>query len=210
MSDFINQAFFWTNLPFTILVIGLGIYWLVAALGVIDVEGDADLHHADADVHAHHGPLGGFLHFVNFGEVPVMIVVSIFALSMWVLGMVGNFLFNDGSIVIGLALLIPAFGIAAVLTRVITTPFRKIFKLLNQPGPEALPMVGRTCVIRTSEANAEFGQAEVQTEGSPLLIQVRTREGQSLPQGESALIIADDPTTRSFTVIQVSNDTLEA
>lgn len=215
MSELFTQALFPVTLPFSIVVLGLALYWVLVAFGIFDLDGEGDsvsLADVDADVEggggAPAGPWGAFLHFLNFGEVPFMIVVSVFALSMWVCSMIANQFFNDGSILLGLLYLVPGFLLTVFVTRFVTLPFRKVFRLLNRGAPGEKSLVGRTCVIRTSEATPEYGQAEVASEGAPLLLQVRTREGVSLPKGTAALIIGQDESSGAFTVIQVTSDTL--
>lgn len=210
MSDLLQQALFPVNLPLTILLAALAGYWLFVALGVFDPEGGGDLDAAEGDVGADGGAWSAFLHFLNIGEVPLMIVLSVLVLCMWALSMMANFFLNDGSILLGLAYLIPVFLVSAVVARYATMPFRKVLKLLNQEGPEHLPIIGRTCTVSTSAVTEKFGQAEVLTDGAPLLLQVRTQEGQKLARGESALIIGSDPAGGFFTVVKITNDTLEA
>ena len=215
MSDVLHQAFFPVTLPFTVVLLGLALYWGLVALGVFDLTGESDagsMLDADADFESPagsaHGPLGALLQFLNLGEVPFLVVFSILMLAMWVFGMIANFFFNDGSIGLGLLYLLPNVVVSLCVTRFATLPFRKIFRLLNHEATREKSLVGQTCVIRTREATHEYGQAEVASEGAPLLLQVRTREGESLPQGATALIIGQEEPSGPYLVIHVTNDNL--
>ena len=97
------------NLPFTVLLGLIVLYWLLVALGALDVhlfsDVDGDLHH-DMHHEADHD-LAGFtkvLHFVGIGDVPVMVIVSVLGLAMWLCSMLANFYLTDGSQLYALAL----------------------------------------------------------------------------------------------------------
>jgi hypothetical protein len=49
-------------------------------------------------------------------------------------------------------------------------------------------MIGRSCVITSLEATPEFGQAQCQAEGAPLMLNVRAVEG-VIPKGSQAEIV---------------------
>jgi hypothetical protein len=46
--------------------------------------------------------------------------------------------------------------------------------------------------VTTSEATPEFGQAEIKTDGAPLLLNVRTLNDTSLSRGETAVVVRVD------------------
>ena len=195
------------NLPFTVLLGLVVVYWLLVALGALDVhlfsdmgtdthvdaDGDVDLHH-DAHHEIEHDVTGfsTLLHFVGVGDVPVMIIISVLSLAMWLGSMLANYYFTDGSALLALALLVPNFLVSVVVTRYLTLPLRPLFRLINKdrsPGEEVL---GRVCRIVTSEANAKFGQAEITRSGAPVLINVRTLDGVVLRKGERAAVVRAD------------------
>lgn len=214
MNDLIHTALFPVNLPFTIVLIGLAAYWILVSFGVFDLDsssadGDLALVDSDADTDIHDVPFSGLLHFLSVGEVPLLVILSVLTLSMWVCGLLANFYFNPAdSIFIGLAALIPAFAISVVVTRYATMPLRGVFRLLNAPEPTDRTLIGQTCIVRTREANATYGQAEVASDGAPLTIQVRTRSDESLPAGTTALIVSQNPDTSAFLIRPVTNATL--
>src|SRR5688500_10787093 len=120
MSELIPEAFRLINFPFTLLVILVTIYWSLVALGALsgptpdadlDVGGDAHIDHdVDLDtmhhnVEGHHSGLGhetghwwhGALKFVNLGDVPAMVVLSVLIVSMWALNVIANAYWTGGS-----------------------------------------------------------------------------------------------------------------
>ncbi len=208
MNDLINSALFPVNLPFTILLAGLVGYWILVSFGIFDIEAGGDffdLADADPDLPT----TGGFLHFLNLGEVPLLVVLTIFTLSMWTCGLLAHFFFNNDSILLGLACLVPSFAVSTVVTRFVTLPLRSVFRALNRPVASDRSLVGQTCVIQTREATASYGQAEVTAEGAPILIQVRATRNEALRRGDTALIISQDAASGTFSVIPVTNEQLE-
>jgi len=173
----------------------------------VHVDGAVGAHDVD---HAHGvghelGAIKSLMQFLNFGNVPSMIVVSILVLSMWSISLISNRMFNPGSILIALGLLIPNLILTALITKAATTPLKKLFVALNKDYDEHKPVVGRTCTILTSEVTDKFGQAQIDTSGSPLIINVRTYGEATFAKGESALIIKEDKENNLYTVAKLTS-----
>jgi hypothetical protein len=226
MFEFIYEVFRPVNLPFTALMGMVTFYWLLVLLGALDfdsepsldlghghdvhIDGAAGAHDVDHGAHidAHDvGAIKGVLQFLNFGSVPSMIVVSVIVLSMWTISLISNRLFNPGSLLVALGLLLPNLIITAFITKAATTPMKHFFDALNRDYDQHKPVVGRTCTILTSEVTDKFGQAQIDTSGSPLVINVRTYGEATFAKGESALIIKEDKENNLFTVAKLTSTT---
>ena len=230
MLDFFYETLRPVNLPFTALLAAVTFYWLLVMLGALDFDSEPslDLHSHDVDIDgaagAHdldHAGAGGhdigaiksLLQFLNFGNVPSMIVVSVMVLCLWTVSLISNryfnssTIFNHGSALVALGLLIPNFIITALVTKAATTPLKKLFAALNKEYDEQKPVVGRTCTILTSEVTDKFGQAQIDTDGAPLVINVRTYGDVAFNKGESALIIKEDKENNLFTVAKLTSTT---
>ena len=193
MSEVFDQAFRMVNLPFTVLLGLIVLYWLLVALGALDVHLFSDVDH-DVNHEFDHDVSGftQFLHFIGVGDVPVMVIVSVLGLSMWLGSMLANYYLTGGSQLYALALLIPNLAISIVVTRYVTLPLRPLFRLINKdcgPGEEVL---GRVCQIVTSEATPTFGQAEITRSGASVLINVRTLDDAVLLKGAHAAVVRSD------------------
>lgn len=226
MLEVLREAVAPVNLPFTLLL-GLMVgYWLLVSIGLLDMDADGtpdlatDVHlphgggasHAvdlDAAGEGLQGTIKSALQFLNVGNVPAMIVLSIMSLSFWTWSMVGNHYFNEGSAMRALVLFVPNLVLTVLLTKVATTPLKKLFQTLNREYEEHKPVVGRTCVITTNEVTDKFGQAQIDTSGAPLLINVRTYGETVLAKGESALIIKEDRETNIYTVAKLTTATTQ-
>jgi hypothetical protein len=222
--DFFIEAFRPVNLPFTALLGMVTFYWILVGLGALDFHTEPAVevgHDAHLDVHADaahgdvshdagsglQGALKGVLQFLNFGNVPTMIVASVMTLSLWTCSMLGNYYFNEGSYLRALVLLVPNLLLTAVITKLATTPLKKLFNALNREYDEHKPVVGRTCTILTSEVTDKFGQAQIETSGAPIIIHVRTFGDATFTKGESALIVKEDNENNIFTVAKLSSTT---
>jgi len=233
MHEVLTESIRWVNLPFTVLLGVIVLYWLLVGLGALDMnlfgDVDADLHadlhtdvhtdvHVETDVDAHPlvpgdpphltgdkaggiskelgGEESGFLlqalAFLNVGQVPVMFVISVLVLCLWLGSMIANHYFTGGHAVFALAAMVPNFIVAVVATRYITMPFKPLFRALTRERDEEVEILGQRCIILTSEATPEFGQAEMKTDGAPLLLNVRTMNDARLVKGDTAVVVRQD------------------
>jgi hypothetical protein len=207
MLEVFQEAVSPVNLPLTIVLGALIGYWLLVMVGMFDLGGDSPEMLDGQEVFG--GWFSSLANFLNVGEVPSMLVATLLVMSLWTISMVMNHYLNDGSLALAALLLIPNLAVSLYITHLVTKPFRALFRKLNHQGEEHLPLIGRTCVIATSEVNDHFGQAIIETKGAPLLIHARTADGSVLRKGDTALIINKDLEKHTFTVIKVTEAKLE-
>lgn len=191
MAQFIDSCFSWPTWPSTILVLLVCGYWLLVIVGVstiealdfdFDLDFDTDLQGSLLDV--------GFipLRFLNLGSVPVMLWVSIFSLASWLVArwLNADQLHANFESATDVPAIVAYFAIGALLTKAITEPIRGKFDPV-EPNPSA-DLIGRTCIITTSEATDTFGEAEFKTDAAPLLLNVRATS-EPLHKGDVAVIV---------------------
>jgi hypothetical protein len=195
MTEIMHESMRWVNMPYTVLLAMVLLYWLLVILGALDIDfGDFDLFSdveadLDAEVVTETGWLSGVLQFLNLGQVPTMIVASFLIVSLWTGSMILNYYLSISAVWISLALFVPNFIFAGVVTHFCARPFARLFKALNHQGAERLPMAGRIGKVITSEVNDHFGQVEIDTEGAPLVISARAAEGETYLKGESVVVV---------------------
>ena len=174
----------------------------------VDVDGDVDAS-GDLDADSDSGvsiTKGGMvisvLRFFNVGDVPVMVVVSAFACSMWAVSVLSSHYLNPRlSMLVALAWFVPNLLLGLLLTKAMTTPFRFIFRHANLGIEAPTKIVGKTCMIATSSVTPKFGQAQIEQEGAPITLNVRCREGALLSKGDEALIIEHNEDNDTYVVI---------
>jgi len=194
MKELLDAAFAIVNLPFTILLGLVFVYWITVIIGAldmdflnIDVDADVDID-ADADVSASNGALMTALSFLNVGHVPFMVVFSILMLCLWIGSILANYYFNSSYSIIT-AMVIFMFNMigAVFITKLATTPLKKFFQSLNQEA-KPVSLIGKLCTI-TIEADSErMGQAEVVIQDAHILVNVKTVDNKTIKKGQRAVI----------------------
>ena len=206
-------------LPFTLLLIPVGVYWLLALVGTVDLDFlDIDLdtgtdNNAEVDGPGgpgEHGPsdhgafMSGFhgaLRAVNATDVPIMIVLSILIVMTWGCAGIGNLLFNEaGSNFRGTMIGAGAFVAGLVLTRLVTEPLRPMFRAMKGDTKNR-PVVGRSGKVRTAELTDRSGQVEIEEKGEVLLLNARLRDGaEPLARGAEVIVYGYDQETGIYYV----------
>ena len=210
MKELIYFAFLPVNIGFTIFLLLMTLYWIMVIIGLLDIDVfdinlDTDLD-ADADIDldldvnteadidgeiAGGGMFHSILHFFYIGEVPVMLLLSILILCMWVFVITGNYYLNrNGSFLIAVPIYLVSLVASAFTARLFATPLRKIYIFYNKDYNETKDVVGRMCCVTTTEVTADkMGQAEVKTEGAPIILNVIARGDSVLKKGDQAVVL---------------------
>lgn len=186
MKEFLDIALAPPTVVFTVLLVLVAFYWVLAILGLDLLETDVDL-------------LGA----VGLRGIPSSIAISLFTAFTWFLCLsgyaFGDELPWDGG-PLGLLVVPGALAGGWLATRLMLNPLRYV---LPEPKvPSRHDFIGRMCVIRTGTVTAHFGQAEVHSEdGSSALLQVRKPGDEALTSGDSALIFDYDAEGEFFWVM---------
>ena len=229
MFELLEAAVAPPNLLYTILLALMLLYWVLVLIGGIssetfeffgmevgtdadsDVDVDASADIDDPGLEAGHGsPLGSVLHFFYIGDIPLMIILSILILSMWTMSMVVNHLLGNVAGWVALLLFPPLLVAGLAATRTVLMPFVPYLKKVLAQKGDRIELVGKRCVIRSLEATATHGQAEVAAAGAPLVLNVVTRRGIVLPQGAEAVVCDYDKISGAYLVAPFDQDQARA
>lgn len=198
MQEIIVAAFSPVNVVLTVLLILVVLYWLMVIFGAmdldfldIDFDNDVDMDFdADAEIDGDAGFLRGVLEFFYIGEVPVMILFSILILSMWAVSMIVNHVLNPaGSVLLGLPIFCVNLVVSIMICRVFAMPFRKVFSALNKDVNASGDVMGRICIVTTTQVSKKMGQAEMPSRGAPVLLNVMAEGDNVLNKGDEAVVI---------------------
>ena len=179
MTEFVRAAIDFPAVLFGLLLILVLAYWLLVALGALDVM---------------------------FGLVAA-VAISLFVAFAWFAGLAGTVLLyradQEGTLP-ATGVLVAAVLVSALLTRLLMRPLRRM--LTEEQVPTRKDFVGRMCVIRTGRVDLAFGQAEVRAvDGSAAVIQVRQQRNRedeaALKAGNTALIFDYDADGEFFWVM---------
>jgi hypothetical protein len=206
MIELLHFAFAPVNIPFTLLLILVLLYWITVIIGVIDL-GSFHIHHdlyVDKGINVEVDGVGGWwgvvLAFFNVGSVPFTVVVSFAALFLWVGSILGNY-YLDGPGWVSLLLFVPNLVVSLLLTKLITNPLKWIFREETNEVERNQQVIGRTCTVLLPANDKKIGQAEVAIQrGAPLLLTVKTTAGNKLARGEKGLVIDYDKNAHTYLI----------
>ncbi|ALI99981.1 OB-fold-containig protein [Rufibacter tibetensis] len=178
------------------------LYWVTVILGILEIstlDVDLDLE-VDGDGLSSLQGFDAVLAFFHLGRVPLMIVLSFFALPYWALSVGVNHALGTQSTWVGLALMLPIMVVSLFISRFLTLPFVKLFAAMEKGEAPNTAFIGQMCTILLPANNAQIGQAAVKTKGSPVLLNVKTPHPQLVQKGETALVIEYLPETNLYVI----------
>lgn len=206
MLELLEQALLPFNLPLTVALGAVVLFWLVVLLGFFSFDSfDLDLtpELGDADVFSLPELIGKL---TNAADIPVTIVLSIYTLFLWICSVLGNYYLNPGqSNLIGLAILGGGLVVSLILTKGITQPLVPLMRRMKQ-GENAPPVIGQSGIVRSIEVDGKYGQVLVERAGgAPALLICRTSEGAvPIPRGAEVLVIDHDDAASRYVVRAIS------
>lgn len=187
MFDLLRTAVTGVNLIPTTLLGLIILYWLIVILGALDIDFfDLDL---DVDIS---NPFYDFLAFFNTGDLPFMLVLSIFSLPFWTISMIVSVFVSTGWM--NVVLIIPNVVLSLFITKAVTQPLKGVFKgILKQDAESEKKIEGQLCTLLCDLTYGRLGQAEIDRVGSSIRINVKVDgEGETLFKGDKAIVIKKD------------------
>ncbi len=197
MIDLINLSFSPQNIFASILFLIVIVYWLTVLVGLLDfgfldfdlsvdmdVDVDADLDTGSTSV----GWMNSFLYFFNLGRIPFMIWVSFLAIPLWMLTVWVNAFLGIENFLLGSLVFIGALIPSAMIAKMLSQPFVKIFDKLDQTA-NAEDMVGKVGKVILPCTHEKRGQAEIKFNNSYISIQILTTSEFIVNKGEQVLVI---------------------
>ncbi len=215
--EFLNEVIRYANLPYTVLLGVIVLFWITVIIGALDIEVfdfdiDADVDvdvdiDVDVDVDTDIGG-GNIFSFLNLGAIPFSIWVSIFVLQLWFYSLIGNVLIDNLNwhlhaffrFVLTAVIFVPT---SAIITKFITIPLKKFLTVKKALSKK--DFVGKSCVVTSSKVNPNFGIAEMATSGAPVIINIRAEVSEELTKGSEALIYEYDKIKNLFYVTKIKD-----
>jgi len=197
MNPFHQTVTSFPTVIYTILLVVCVLYWVVAMLGLVDLELlDIDL---DGDIDSNDSAetqniLAGVLLKLGLNGVPLTIVLTIIAIVGWLIcyytTYFGAKLLPDVGIIKIIAALV-TFVIASYITVLITAqvikPLRTLFSKFDVD--ETKHIIGQTVVVRSSVVNTDSGEAFMNDGGAGILLNIRTSTGDEFKKGDKVVVI---------------------
>jgi hypothetical protein len=215
-----EQAILSYNLPLTIALGMVFVFWFLAVLGTVDMESldfdfdtdiDADI---DADIDTDITPgSGGFLvsalKMVNATDVPLMMVLSFLSLFMWTIAIISNAAFNPNhSWFIASGLIVGNFFISCLLVKITTQPFRPFFNAFKKGENDDEPVIGRIGTVKSRVIDRKYGQVEIPRDhGAPAIVNCRIADDhEPMVRGDQVLVFEKDEKKQLFIVRRASEN----
>lgn len=180
---------------FTFLLLIVVVYWLIAILGLIDIDA-LDLPELDTDVELDslEGLTGvaGFFIKLGFQGIPVMVILSLLTLiawwtsyfCVWLLPFTLNGIWK---LALGTAILIASFVFALLITRFLVIPLKPLFRKNTARSKKSF--LGQAVVIRSSRVDEHFGQAELNDTGAGLILNVRAKSPNQIKKADRVILL---------------------
>jgi ABC-type bacteriocin/lantibiotic exporter with double-glycine peptidase domain len=124
---------------------------------------------------------------------------------MWAGSVLGNYYFNPGgTTLIALVIFVINFIVGIFITKILSAPLIPLFRALNKQDTKK-EVIGSLCTIKLSPAENIMGQGEVEIEGAPLLINIKTQKGEKIDKGKKALVIMESK-GKDFYIVEEFNE----
>lgn len=216
MLELFQESLLPVNLPFTILLGLIAIYWVIGLLGLIDIDGpDGVEAGVEVDVEVDGGDDGGsasgglyktLLNVIGASDAPLMFVISLFSLFLWASNVLLNHYFNpDFETGRASLLLIPVVVGSFVLTRLLVIPLRPVMKMLRSPE-KPVEVIGASGIVRSSKIDSEFGEVEVSASERNLILRARISTNEApLVKGDRILVVSKEDESDTYVVRALPN-----
>lgn len=196
MDPFHQTVMSFPTVIFTVLLIICMLYWVVAVLGlvdldVLDIDMDGDIDSADS-IEAQNGIAGLLLKF-GLGGVPLTITITLIALFGWLLSYYASFFIKPLvptdllRFVASIGILIAVIYVAIMITAQVIKPIRAIYSKLNID--ETKHIIGQVVRVRSSVVNKDRGEATMNDGGAGLLLNVRATGSDEHHKGDEVVVI---------------------
>lgn len=201
MNPFYENVTSFPTVIFTFFFVLTMLYWLIAMLGLVDLDVlDFDIPEVDSDLNVEGGlssadALAGLMLRFGLVGVPVTIIVSIIAIVGWIICYYFvYFLFDyipEGFLryLIGIPIFIISLYVAVMITSVVIKPIRVFFSKVEEQASTSKYVVGQTAVVRTSRVDETFGEALLEDGGAGLILKVRACGEHSFKKGDRVVLL---------------------
>ncbi|MEN1785038.1 MAG: hypothetical protein AAGF77_07855 [Bacteroidota bacterium] len=233
MDTFYNIATGSVNLPLTLFLGLLLLYWLFSVVLGLDFDVDADIDvavDADVDVDVESGgsvdfqdvgnteikkdnvvrrrgklnPLQVFLLYFNFVGLPFMFTLTAFVLFWWGISVTGTAITHSYNHTFGYLFFFGGLVPALFVTKIFTTPFKAFFKNFNNKGASELELLGREGTLTSALSGDKMTTLEVMIMDDPIKVLVQSKGGEAIP-AHSKVAIVGQVKSKSIYLIQKTN-----
>ena len=193
MYLFLQTSLSFPVVMFSFLLCLAILYWLVVAMGMLDVDLlDFNFDGTEAGLSKAEG-LGGLLLKVGFKDVPVTLLLTLLFFFGWMfcyfIELLALRFVPLGWLRYPVGLLV-AFGclvLALPVVRVISAPLRPLFRKVNRDTTRSV--IGQVVQVRSGRVTPTHGEATMDDGGAGLVLRIRADEGMSIQRGDRVVLL---------------------
>lgn len=193
ITELLKFAFSGANVIPTAFLLLMQAYWIIASLGIFDLEFldiDIDL---DGEIVETSGLLNAVAIFFNIGQVPFMLVLSILSFNFWVMMMFTYYIPIQMGTVLSMILVLPVFILSSLLTKYHVHLLKMSIFEKKSHNNIVHRVLKKQCILMSDLEYGKLGQAEIQEDGPSIVINVMTKvQDVSFHKGDHAFIEEKD------------------
>ena len=194
MDPFYQNIASFPTLFFTLILALCFVYWLVAVLGIVDLDAlDIDMPEGDADASGSANGLAGLLLKLSLNGVPLTITISFLALFGWLISYFAVYfifpIIPDGLLeyLVGLPILIGSLYTSVLITAQVIKPLKPMFENMNKNTVKNV--LGQTAIVRSLRLDTNFGEVQLSDGGAGLIFKARTFNNETYKKGDRVVLL---------------------
>lgn len=201
MEAFLTTSLQFPTLFYSVLLGACLAYWLLAACGLVEIDG---LDALDLGIDAEPGGIAGIFGRLGLAGVPIMLVATLVVFFAWVATYFVQLLVLGhvpGPLrwLLGTGVAVLALPPAVLATATALRPVRRWLLRLRPPAVASL--LGRVAVVRTPDVDATHGMADLDDGGAGLVLQVRGDPAAGIRRGDRVVLLAHAAETNTWNVV---------
>jgi hypothetical protein len=205
LSSFVDAATAFPTAIFSVLLLAVTAYWLLALLGIVDADHHGVHVHVEGDTDVpDFGTLAGIATALGLQGVPLSIAATLVILFAWTICCLGGMWLlplvpTDSLRLVGGGILgLASLSVAVAAANRAVRPLRPLF--VTHAAIHNVALVGQTCKVLTRTVDEKLGRAEVAQRGANLNIRVWAPSPNRLKRGASARIVAYEDATARYRI----------
>lgn len=192
MELFLHSALAFPTVLFSFSLCLAILYWLIAALGILELDvldGDFGPDGEGLELEG----LAGLLLRLGLGGVPVTLVLTLLVFFAWFasyfieLLLLRHLPLGWLRYPLGLALAAVALLPAVPLTGALCRPLRRLFRKVEAPTTRSL--LGQVAKVRSATVSPQFGEADLDDRGAGLILRIRADESAGFRRGDRVVLL---------------------
>ncbi|MBX2859492.1 MAG: DUF1449 domain-containing protein [Cellvibrionaceae bacterium] len=194
METFLATITAFPTVIFTSLFIFCIFYWLMALIGLVDLDvPGAEVPDAAGDSMSSLSAFTGLMVKLGLQGVPFPLTLSLITVMGWACCYFSCLLLLPfiatglTKYLLGIPVFLLSFFAAIYITSKIINPLRPMFLSAEQRAEHTL--IGKTATVRSSRVDSEFGEANVKSAGAELIINVRACQEAVFEKGDRVVLL---------------------